>query len=637
HYADLFDASEADSQLAVSVDTFKSGGPLLHPDEFVSAKLTAKVIRQVRDPLSLLTGHTPAWIGRLAASCPQLLSFEARHLLLYVLNFDRDRALARLHEPLLEVSYEGEIGTGLGPTLEFYSLVSREFARPDLGMWRQRQDEQRELLYPRPTPQSSAAVNRRLIRRFHSLGRFMGKALADSRKLDLPLSPAFYYWLLGREAELAAGGYRMLALVDPVLARTWRQLVQVADRRRQILGDQSHTPATRDLALNALTAELGCPVEELGLDFTLPGYPPSSCCPPAPASPWTLSDGVRRQMRAYLSGFESAFPGVRRGLAMFRPDELELVFCGAAVDRDDSAWEVGALAEACRPDHGYTLESRAVRMLFRVMSEFGPPSGAASCSSSPARRGCPLEKIGVVLGSDPQQQQQSESSSSGASADDYLPSASTCLGSTKMLPGLRPAVSRRCRMLHRGGRRSGRRGLPQLRQPAPVSRRGDAAIERCGGRRWKLQAAEDAVAAAGKLVGAVQAHVQLAATTTPPPPPRRHCEKYIFNESCPSPPADQQLLGAGPAGVTVRVRARLDGHGPLAAESSSCGCADGADRMRAFVGRVALGQPLELAPPFLQLRLILLLLGQGVEPPAVRRFRLVDELTCKNDIILWCV
>uniref|UniRef100_A0A1I8IXH2 E3 ubiquitin-protein ligase n=1 Tax=Macrostomum lignano TaxID=282301 RepID=A0A1I8IXH2_9PLAT len=419
HYGDLFDASQADSQLAVSVDTLESGGPLLHPDEF------------------------------------------ARHLLLYVLNFDRDRALARLHEPLLEVSYEGEVGTGLGPTLEFYSLVSREFARPDLGMWRQRQDEQRELLYPRPTPQSSAAVNRRLIRRFHSLGRFMGKALADSRKLDLPLSPAFYYWLLGREAELAAGGYRMLALVDPVLARTWHQLVQVADRRRQILGDQSHTPATRDLALNALTAELGCPVEELGLDFTLPGYPAVELLPGGSGIPvtidrlddyltlaarWTLSDGVRRQMRAYLSGFESAFPGVRRGLAMFRPDELELVFCGAAVDRDDSAWEVGALAEACRPDHGYTLESRAVRMLFQVMSEFGPaerrgflqfvtgsprlPVGGWRALNPPLT--IVAKKIGVVLGSDSQQQQQSESTSTSASADDYLPSASTCVNYLKL-------------------------------------------------------------------------------------------------------------------------------------------------------------------------------------------------------------
>ncbi len=37
---------------------------------------------------------------------------------------------------VLEVEYFEEVGTGLGPTLEFYSLVSKEFARKDLKLWR---------------------------------------------------------------------------------------------------------------------------------------------------------------------------------------------------------------------------------------------------------------------------------------------------------------------------------------------------------------------------------------------------------------------------------------------------------------------------------------------------------------------
>lgn len=36
---------------------------------------------------------------------------------------------------VLEVEYFDEVGTGLGPTLEFYSLVSREFARKNIKMW----------------------------------------------------------------------------------------------------------------------------------------------------------------------------------------------------------------------------------------------------------------------------------------------------------------------------------------------------------------------------------------------------------------------------------------------------------------------------------------------------------------------
>ena len=37
---------------------------------------------------------------------------------------------------LLEIQYEGEVGTGLGPTLEFYSLVSKEMQRADLQLWK---------------------------------------------------------------------------------------------------------------------------------------------------------------------------------------------------------------------------------------------------------------------------------------------------------------------------------------------------------------------------------------------------------------------------------------------------------------------------------------------------------------------
>lgn len=47
---------------------------------------------------------------------------------------------------ILEVEYFDEIGTGLGPTLEFYSLVSKEFARRSLNMWRD-EDESKEGAY----------------------------------------------------------------------------------------------------------------------------------------------------------------------------------------------------------------------------------------------------------------------------------------------------------------------------------------------------------------------------------------------------------------------------------------------------------------------------------------------------------
>lgn len=36
---------------------------------------------------------------------------------------------------LVQVEFQGEEGTGLGPTLEFYALVAAEFQRTSLGIW----------------------------------------------------------------------------------------------------------------------------------------------------------------------------------------------------------------------------------------------------------------------------------------------------------------------------------------------------------------------------------------------------------------------------------------------------------------------------------------------------------------------
>ena len=40
------------------------------------------------------------------------------------------------HRAVLELEYFGEVGTGLGPTLEFYTLLSHELQRKGLSLWR---------------------------------------------------------------------------------------------------------------------------------------------------------------------------------------------------------------------------------------------------------------------------------------------------------------------------------------------------------------------------------------------------------------------------------------------------------------------------------------------------------------------
>ena len=61
---------------------------------------------------------------------------------------------------VLEVEYFEEVGTGLGPTLEFYSLVSKEFARKDLKIWRDSDAAGSSVYVDHPTGLYPAPISR---------------------------------------------------------------------------------------------------------------------------------------------------------------------------------------------------------------------------------------------------------------------------------------------------------------------------------------------------------------------------------------------------------------------------------------------------------------------------------------------
>eukprot|EP00667_Euglena_gracilis_P000444 EG_transcript_444 len=152
----------------------------LHESEFVSSKLTNKLLCQVHDPLLLCSGYLAAsWCQTLAVECPFLFSFATRRTFFELSSFGATRAMLMLQErfaeqgepaqfrfgriqkqkirlsrahilesamkvmtlygsqkAFLEFEFFGEVGTGLGPTLEFYTLVSKALQASKLGVWR---------------------------------------------------------------------------------------------------------------------------------------------------------------------------------------------------------------------------------------------------------------------------------------------------------------------------------------------------------------------------------------------------------------------------------------------------------------------------------------------------------------------
>ncbi|XP_052848865.1 E3 ubiquitin-protein ligase TRIP12 isoform X8 [Drosophila gunungcola] len=616
---------------------------IIPQSEFVHPKITAKANRQLQDPLVIMTGNLPQWLPQIGMACPFLFPFETRHLLFYATSFDRDRALQRLldttpdlnaaesservaprldrrkraisrteilkqaehilqdfghSKALLEIQYENEVGTGLGPTLEFYALVSAELQRTDLGLWNgsdsykqnsvtivdvvkansavlhiedaleattmdqsppatgdaslvsstttttttttQQQQQQQQQLHP-PTrsssrshvlrsgagqqqmsqpvehSSSSAGANENALNmiiaqqfsdinsadpaasdnpsstttttsvveqntttnhsgttttttttmmsyvhavhglfplplgkssklpqmtkakaKFKFLGKFMAKAVMDSRMLDLPFSLPFYRWLVSEEHSI---GLADLMRVAPEVQNTLVRLQDMVRQREYILSDPNIDAMEKTEKIEQLDLD-GCPIADLGLDFVLPGHANIELCRGGRDTPvtvhnlhqyislvtyWFLIEGVQKQFEALREGFDSVFPIQR--LRMFYPEELECVFCGSASEQQQQRWEAKMLQESCRTDHGFHQESQAIQYLYEILASYNRDEQRAFLQFV---TGSPRLPTGGFKALTPPLTIVRKTLDGNQNPNDYLPSVMTCVNYLKL-------------------------------------------------------------------------------------------------------------------------------------------------------------------------------------------------------------
>ncbi|XP_061684230.1 E3 ubiquitin-protein ligase TRIP12 isoform X1 [Syngnathoides biaculeatus] len=469
---------------------------IISTSEFINSKLTAKANRQLQDPLVIMTGNIPTWLIELGKTCPFFFPFDTRQMLFYVTAFDRDRAMQRLLDTnpeinqsdsqdsrvaprldrkkrtinrdellkqaesvmqdlgssraMLEIQYENEVGTGLGPTLEFYALVSQELQRADLGLWR---GEEVTLTNPKGSQEGTKymfstrglfavpfgrttkpAHIAKIKMKFRFLGKLMAKAIMDFRLLDLPLGLPFYKWMLRHEMSINSHD---LVNIDPDVAKSILHLEDIIRQKKRLEQDRSQTRETLQQALESLNMN-GCSVEDLGLDFTLPGFPNIELKKGGKDVPvtiynleeylrlvvyWTLNEGVSRQFESFREGFESVFP--LNHLQYFYPEELDQLLCGSKSE----TWDVKTLMECCRPDHGYTHDSRAVRFLFEVLSSFDAEQQRLFLQFV---TGSPRLPVGGFRSLNPPLTIVRKTFESTENPDEFLPSVMTCVNYLKL-------------------------------------------------------------------------------------------------------------------------------------------------------------------------------------------------------------
>ena len=359
--------------------------------QFVNTKLTAKLNRQLEEPLIVASRCLPPWSEDLPRLYPFLFPFETRHLFLQSTSFGYSRSMTRWQnaQPIddarrdrrhddrpyvgrlqrqkvrisrtrilesaikvmelygaspsvLEVEYFEEVGTGLGPTLEFYSTVSKEFSRKELGLWRESESAENSKyvfsklgLFPAPMSEAHAETEsgKKILQYFRILGKFIARAMLDSRIIDVPLNPTFFR--VGTESDTVPLSLGAVKTVDEPLAKSLKIVKQFAAQKEPMETSQ-HTSATKK---PTTTKNIATEIENLSLDFTLPGYAGIELVPDGANVAVTidnvdsyvdkvldmvLGSGVRRQIDAFRAGFSQVFSYT--ALKAFTPSELVMLF-----------------------------------------------------------------------------------------------------------------------------------------------------------------------------------------------------------------------------------------------------------------------------------------------------------------------
>ncbi|SJM84453.1 related to Ubiquitin fusion degradation protein 4 [Zygosaccharomyces bailii] len=443
----------------------------LPSDLFVNAKLSAKLSRQLEEPLIVAGGVLPDWSLYLTKNCPFLFPFETRIFFLQCTSFGYGRLIQiwRKHmgkgketmadDPLqqlgrvtrhklrisrntmflsglkilnkygsspsvLEIEYQDEVGTGLGPTLEFYATMSQGFSKKSLGMWRydaygsgQLDAEGNSpyvngLLFPAPLTSTQNEV--KILELFHYLGTFVARSMLDTRILDLNINKIFFelahricnrHGVPNKEMD-EQDMLRLLSFVDPQLARSLRALYTEAD------------------------------LESLTLNFTLPGYDIELVHEGKSllvssnnlnqyvkrVLDYTLGTGIEKQLTSFIDGFSTVLP--YSSLLLLTPEEL-VHMCGRTMED----WSSETLYASLVADHGYSMDSSTIHDLIYVMSTFNDREKRLFLQFL---TGSPKLPIGGFKALNPKLTVVLKHPEDGLQADEYLPSVMTCANYFKL-------------------------------------------------------------------------------------------------------------------------------------------------------------------------------------------------------------
>ena len=276
--------------------------------------------------------------------------------------------------------------------------------------------------------QISSHHGEKVLKFFSALGKFVARSMLDSRIIDISFNPMFFRW--GAGTKTMPHTITALRLVDEDLAKSLATLKQFELSRKRIMKQKGLSQGQKQVKIAGIRVA-DASIEDMGLSFTLPGYPDIELSEDGKNNDvginnvgqyvdavinFTLGTGVKQQIESFRKGFSEVFP--YDALRAFTPDELVMLF-----GRVDEDWSMETLTDSIKADHGYNMDSKSVRNLLQAMTE----------STAQERRnflqfvtGSPKLPIGGFKSLTPMLTVVLRPSESGHHADEYLPSCMTC-------------------------------------------------------------------------------------------------------------------------------------------------------------------------------------------------------------------
>jgi E3 ubiquitin-protein ligase TRIP12 len=321
----------------------------------------------------------------------------------------------------LEFEYKGEIGNGLGPTLEFFNLIFEKM-KEDKSLWYKTTDGS---WYPN----IGLNENELGIKTFKLLGYIIGRAIYDDRLIDIPLSRVFWNLILERPVL-----FEDIKQIDNNLFKVLNDLKNLINQKKILLEKE---PNLSGEEIEKKILYNNSELSSLDIYFTFPGYDIELKKDGAKILlnmgnveeyvnliyDFLLYRGVSRVITAFREGF-CLICGVYN-LKCFTSSEIEEFICGSL----EIKWDENTLYENIKPEHGYSKTSRIFDDLIKFMcklDKFGQRQFLIFTT------GTPRLPIGGFKALSPKLTIVKKTFEKGDNPDNYLPTVMTCQNYLKL-------------------------------------------------------------------------------------------------------------------------------------------------------------------------------------------------------------